>query len=142
VGEIEPMISDDDEQDQFLTDHRWAVLTSLRRDGQPVSSLVAYARDGDTLIISTPGTTFKRRSLERDPRATLCVISNSEPFNFVSVEGRVEVETNNLVETTRKVFIGIADTGYSEPDDLEGWLASQERVVLRLKPERVTGVIR
>ena len=136
------MITENQAQDQFLTEHRWAVLTSLRRDGQPVSSVVAYAREGDTLIVSTPGTTFKRRSLARDPRATLCVISNGEPFNFVSVEGRVEVETANLLEGTRKVFAAIADVGYEEPADLPDWLERQARVLLRLHPERVTGVIR
>ena len=136
------MITDNATQDQFLSEHRWAVLTTLRKDGHPVSSVVAYARDGDTLIVSTPGATFKRRSLDRDPRATLCVISNSEPFNFVSVEGRVTVETEDLVEGTRKVFAAIADTGYSEPEDLERWLEQQQRVLLRLHPERVTGVIR
>ena len=136
------MITDNAAQDQFLTDHRWAVLTSLRKDGQPVSSVVAYAREGDTLIVSTPGATFKRRSLARDPRATLCVISNSEPFNFVSVEGRVEVQTDELVSGTRAVFAAIADVGYTEPEDLEDWLRSQQRVLLRLHPDRVSGVIR
>ena len=130
------------------------ILRALAR--RPITALLALPFSGcaDTVTFrapsnsptirdrDAPGTTFKRRSLDRDSRATLCVISNSEPFNFVSVEGRVEVETNNLIETTRKVFIGIADTGYNEPDDLEAWLESQERVILRLKPERVTGVIR
>ena len=136
------MITDNAAQDQFLTEHRWAVLTTLRKDGQPVSSMVAYVREGDTLIVSTPGTTFKRRSLDLDPRATLCVISNTEPFNFVAVEGRVEVQTSDLLPGTRKIFAAIAEVGYSEPEDLEGWLEREQRVLLRLHPERVSGVIR
>ena len=136
------MITDNAAQDQFLTNHRWAVLTTLRRDGQPVSSVVAYVREDDALIVSTPGTTFKRRSLDRDPRATLCVVSNNEPFNFVSVEGRVEVQTTDLVPGTRKIFAAIADVGYSEPADLDNWLEREQRVLLRLHPERVSGVIR
>ena len=136
------MISDNETFDSFISDHRWAVLTTLRKNGQPVSSVVAYARDGDTLVISTPGGTFKRRSLARDPRATLCVITNQEPFNFVSVEGPVDIETDNLLEDTRKVFRNIADAGWQEPEDLNGWLRDQQRVILRLRPARVYGVIR
>ncbi len=136
------MIGSNPEQDQFVTEHRWAVLTSLRKDGQPVSSVVAYARDGDTLVVSTPGATFKRRSLARDPRATLCIVSNAEPFNFVSVEGRVAVETTDIEGGTRLVFANIAATGYPEPEDLPAWLEAQQRVLLRLHPERVSGVIR
>jgi len=125
--------------DDFITEHRWAVLTTLRKDGHPVSSWVAYARDGDTLIVSTPGATFKRNSLERDPRITLCVTNDAAPFNFVSVEGTAAIETTGLIESTRMVFSNI---DYDEPPDLEGWLESQARVIIRVHPERVSGVIR
>ena len=73
---IYQMIGENSEFDQFITDHRWAVLTTMRNTGQPVSSVVAYARDGDTLVVSTPGETFKRKSLERDDHATF---SNAGP---------------------------------------------------------------
>ena len=136
------MISENEAFDQFISEHRWAVLTTLRKDGQPVSSVVAYARDGDTLVMSTPGGTFKRKSLARDPRATLCILTNQEPFNFVSVEGPTRIETDNLVEDTRRVFQNIADTGWTEPEDLAGWLKAQQRVIIRLRPDRVYGVIR
>lgn len=136
------MIGDTAQFDEFITDHRWAVLTCLRRHGQPNSSFVAYARDGDTLLVSTPGFTFKRKAIAQDPRITLCITSNAEPFNFVSVEGDAQIETDNLVEDTRKVFNNIKDTGFDEPADLPAWLASQQRVIIRLKPKRVYGVIR
>lgn len=136
------MIGNSETEDEFVSNHRWAVLTTLRGDGQPVSSVVAYARVGDTLIVSTPGMTFKRRSLDRDPRATLCIVSNTEPFNFVSVEGTTTVETEELMEGTRQVFANIADAGYEEPDNLADWLDTQQRVLIRLTPERTHAVIR
>ena len=136
------MIADNQQQDQFITDHRWGVLTTLRADGHPVSSVIAYAREGDTLIVSTPGTTFKRRSLDRDDRVTLCIVSNQEPFNFVSVEGRATIETSELVAGTLRVFENIADIGYQVPDDLDDWLTDQQRVLIRIHPERTHGVIR
>ena len=40
------MISDNQTFDQFISDHRWAVLTTMR-DQEPVNSIVAYAREGD-----------------------------------------------------------------------------------------------
>lgn len=136
------MISDNPDFEKFISVHRWAVLTSLRKDGHPVSSWVAYARDGDTLVVSTPGKTFKRRSLERDPRVTLLISNDAAPFNYVSVEGRADIETDNLVPATRLVFGNIEDSGFEEPADLEGWLKTQERVIIRIFPQRVSGVIR
>lgn len=131
--------------DRFVTGHRWAVLTTLRETAtgsEPVSSVIAYARDGDDLVVSTPGGTFKRRSIERNPRVNLCVISNAEPFNFVAIEGDARVQHENLLEDTRRVFANIRDTGYQEPEDLPGWLEKQRRVILRITPRRVYGVIR
>jgi hypothetical protein len=54
----------------------------------------------------------------------------------------VSIETTDLVRTTRLVFENIRDTGYQEPADLPAWLESQARVILRLMPERVYGIIR
>lgn len=136
------MIGTDPKFDQFITDHRWAVISTLRGSGAPSSTFVAYARDGDTLVISTPGYTFKRKSLARDPRVAVCCCTNKEPFNFVTVEGRATVEKENLVAMTRKVFANIADSGWTEPEDLQGWLDKQDRVILRIHPEKVYGVIR
>lgn len=136
------MISDNEAFENFISEFRWAVLTTLRASGSPVSSVVAYARDGDDLVVSTPGMTFKRKTLENDERVNLCIINNAEPFNFVSVEGRVTIQTDDLVRTTRLVFQNIKDTGYQEPEDFENWLETQQRVILRIKPDRVYGVIR
>ena len=69
------MISDNQAFDDFVSEYRWAVLTTLRKTGNPVSSVVAYARDGDDLLVSTPGMTFKRSTLERDSRVNLCIIN-------------------------------------------------------------------
>ena len=136
------MIGTNDQFDQFISDHRWAVISSVRKSGQPSSSVVAYARDGDTLMVSTPGGTLKRKTLEADPRVTICILTNQEPFNFVTIEGTAQIEHDNLVENTRKVFATLAGTGWEEPGDLQNWLDTQKRVIIRIHPDRVSGVIR
>ena len=78
----------------------------------------------------------------KDSRVNLCIVPNKEPFNFVSIEGDVVIEKENLVRNTRLVFENIKNTGFEEPEDFERWLESQERVILRIKPTRVYGVIR
>jgi len=54
----------------------------------------------------------------------------------------VTIEKEDLVRNTRLVFQNIENTGFQEPEDFEGWLESQQRVILRIKPTRVYGVIR
>ena len=131
-----------EQEQQFVLAHRWAVLTSLRDAGSPVSSVVAYAIDGDALVVSTPGGTFKRRSIEKDGRVNLCIISNAEPFNFVAIEGTAEGTDSDLERQTRLVFANIQGTGFELPADLPGWLAKQQRVILRIAPQRCYSVIR
>ena len=57
-------------------------------------------------------------------------------------EGLAEIEADDLVRTTRLVFENISGTGYEEPEDLERWLQDDGRVILRIRPKRVFGVIR
>ncbi len=136
------MISSNETWDAFITEHRWAVLTGVRANGSPVSSVVAYARDGDDLVVSTPGKTFKRSFLEKNPTLNLCIISNQEPFNFVAIEGTASVNKEDLKRRTRLVFENIEETGYQVPDDLEHWLESQDRVIITIQANRIHGVIR
>lgn len=35
------------EQDAFINKNKWAVVTTLRKDGSPTSSVIFYAREGD-----------------------------------------------------------------------------------------------
>lgn len=128
--------------DRFIGKHRWATLTVLRKSGSPVSSIVAYAVDGDALVVSTPGSTFKRRAMEVDARVNLCIMSNEEPFDFVSIEATGEVLTENIAEATKKVFKNIEAVGYTLPDPLDDWLTQQSRVILRLTVHRRHAVLR
>ena len=135
------MISNNPTYEKFIDDHRWAVITTLRKTGAPVSSVVAYARDSDKLVVSTPGSTFKRASLQNDPRVNLCIVSNSEPFNFVAIEGLAEISKKDLVRKTKLVFEKISDM-YEEPNPLEKWLEEQDRVIIEISASRVSAVIR
>ena len=78
--------------DRFVSENRWAVITTVRKSGQPSSSVVAYAREGDTVVVSTTAPTLKVRTLERNPQVTITVFNDAAPFNFVTVEGRADIE--------------------------------------------------
>ena len=110
--------------------------------GTPASSVNAYARMGDQLVISTQAFRLKTKTLEKDPRITVLVINNQEPFNYVSVKGTAEVMREGIVEATKAVFANLVGTGYTEPPEIEQWIKDQGRVILRVTPTRVSGVIR
>jgi PPOX class probable F420-dependent enzyme len=124
------------EQDAFLRANPWGSLTTLRRDGTPSSTVVVFGTDGDHLLISTRAAFHKVRMLERDARATLTALSGPPAWDFVTVEGTASIERDlaAIEEPTRRVFAAI---GRPAPEDLAGWLSSQGRVILRIRPARV-----
>ena len=54
-----------------MADEQYVSLTTFRRSGEPVSTAVWIARDGDALVVTTPAASGKVKRLRRDPRVEL-----------------------------------------------------------------------
>ena len=72
-------------------------ITTLRRDGQPVSVATWYLLDGDRLLVNMDHTRRRLQHLRDDPRVALTVLDKESWYNHVSVSGRV-VETADDVD--------------------------------------------
>jgi PPOX class probable F420-dependent enzyme len=120
--------------------HR-AVLATLRSDGRPQLSPVTAGIDGDgRVIVSTPGTTAKARNLRRDPRATLCAVTEAFYGAWAQIEGTVEiVEQPESVELLVDYYRRIAGE-HPDWDDYRSAMVRDQRVLLRMTIERATGV--
>ncbi|MCL6643930.1 MAG: PPOX class F420-dependent oxidoreductase [Dehalococcoidia bacterium] len=130
------------EQDALLRQLRWAVVTTLRADGSPASSVVFYAVDGDTIIFSTTADRLKARTLARDPRIAVTALDEGAPHRFVTVEGRAEIDRDDLVPG--HVLVNRAmrrDPAWEPPPGFEERLRRDGRVIIRVHPQRVSGVI-
>lgn len=129
------------EQDEFISKNRWAVVTTLRGDGTPSSSVIFYAREGDELIFSTTRDRLKGKTIARNPRVAVCVLDEGPPFGFVTIEGRATIQSEDIVpghiavnKAMRRVEEFVPPEGYVEGLEKAG------RVIVRVKAERVSGV--
>lgn len=95
-----------EDQDEFVERCVIAILTTLRAHGSPASSMVSFARRADRLFFTTTLDRVKGRSLVRDPRCTVTVINQREPWSFVAVEGHVVVHFDNPPEL-RQLILGL-----------------------------------
>jgi PPOX class probable F420-dependent enzyme len=130
------------DQDKFVREMKSAIVTTLRRDGSPSTSLVFYALDGDDLLFSTTADRLKAKTLSRDPRAAVTVLDEGAPYRFVSVEGRATVERDDIIPghiAVNRVMRNAPD--WQPPEGYEETLRSQKRVIIRVTPERVSGVV-
>ena len=77
---------------EFLSSQHRAVLATRRSDGSPqLSPVVAAVDDDGAILVSTRETAVKARNLARDPRASLCVISDGFYGQWIQVDGTAEI---------------------------------------------------
>ncbi len=130
------------EQDAFVRSMKWASITSLRKDGSPTTSIVFFAVDGDDLIFSTTRDRLKARTLRHDPRAVITVLDEGAPYRFASVEGTASIEEDDIVPGHITVNRAMRkDPNWQPPDGYLETLRSQGRVIIRVTPTRVSGVV-
>ena len=128
---------DADQARAFLADHHRAVLVTLRADGRPQASPVVAAVDVDGKVaISTRETAVKARNARRDPRVSLCVLSDGFHGPWVQVDGTAEiVPLPEAMELLVDVYRRIAGE-HPDWDDFRAAMERERRVVLRFDIER------
>jgi len=117
----------------FLRAHHRAVLATSRADGRPqLSPVLCVADDEGRVLISTRESAVKTRNLRRDPRASLCVFTDSFFGEWVQAEGDAEVISlpdamDLLVDYYRRVA-----GEHSDWADYRAAMVRDRRVIVRI----------
>src|SRR5918999_1226239 len=80
-----------DAQKRFLDEPFVGVVSTIRDDGSPHSTVVWVDEDDGYVEFNTARGRAKPRYLERDPRATLTVVDPQNPYRWLSVTGHAEL---------------------------------------------------
>ena len=130
------------DQDEFVTRSIIAIVTTLRRDGSPSSSMVSFARRGDHLFFTTTMERAKGKMLANDPRATITILNPHEPWSFVTVDGKVTIHRDNPPELQQLILDGADHPDYPWPrTDIEQMISAPGRAIFELVSNRVSGVV-
>lgn len=127
---------------EFLLEHHYAVLSTLRPDGRPALSPVLAALDAeDRVIVSTRETAYKVRHLRRDPRVALCLLAEGFFGPWFQVEGRAEIlELPEAMEPLVDYYRRIS----GEHDDWSAYreaMRAEQRVLVRFGITRAGPVL-
>ncbi|MCL4241582.1 MAG: PPOX class F420-dependent oxidoreductase [Dehalococcoidia bacterium] len=131
------------EQDAFIRSMKWCTVTTLRQDGSPSTSVLFFGLDGDELLLSTTKDRLKAKTLQRDPRIAVTVLDEGAPYRYVSIEGTARIDEEDIVPghvVVNRAMRGVPD--WTPPAGYEETLKSQGRVLIRVTPKRVSGVVR
>jgi PPOX class probable F420-dependent enzyme len=130
----------------WISQRRNGVLITIRKDGRPQSSDIAYHVADDTISISVTDGRAKTKNLRRDPRAVVHVTDPSK-WSYVSFDGTVELTdvasepndaaTDALVEYYR----GVAGEDHPDWDEYRQAMVDDGRLLIRFTPNSVVGQI-
>ncbi|HEX5950637.1 MAG TPA: PPOX class F420-dependent oxidoreductase [Actinomycetota bacterium] len=115
---------------EMLTGRNFGTLVTLNEDGSPHASVIWVDAAEGLVLVNTAEGRVKARNLHADPRTTLLVMR--DPFDWISIAGRVEGVTG---EPEALAHIDALSRRY----DGKPWepVEGQERVVFRIRPERI-----
>ena len=81
-----------EELTEFMRPRHRAVIVTTRRDGRPqLSPVTCGVDDQGRVLVSTYPERAKTHNLRRDPRVSLCVLSDEWDGAYVQVDGEAEV---------------------------------------------------
>ncbi|MGA8106349.1 MAG: pyridoxamine 5'-phosphate oxidase family protein [Nitrososphaeraceae archaeon] len=113
-----------------------AYLTTLSKDGSPHVTPVWAEIVDDLILINTFETSVKNKNIINDKRIALSVVEQSNPFNMVSIKGKVIEQTaegaEEQLKRLAKKYLGIGKYYYRKPN--------HKRIILKIKPEKVMGL--
>lgn len=126
---------DRDELTAFLRPRHRALLSTTRRDGTPQLSPVTCGVDGQgRVVVSTYPERAKTRNARRDPRVSVCVLSDEWDGPYVQVDGDAEVlDLPEALEPLVEYFRAISGE-HPDWDDYRAAMQRQGKSLIRVTP--------
>jgi PPOX class probable F420-dependent enzyme len=110
-----------------------AFIGTLSKDGSPHVTPVWAEMVDDLILINTFESSAKNKHITNDKRIALSVVEQNNPFNMVSIEGRVIEQTaegaDEHLKRLAKKYLGIGRYYYRKP--------AHKRIILKIKPEKI-----
>jgi PPOX class probable F420-dependent enzyme len=122
-----------DAQAQVLKNPNFAFMATLMPDGRPQVSPVWIEYDGKHVLINSEEKRLKVRNLKRDPRISIAIAKQENPYEYVEIRGKVvEMTTEGAaddIDRLAKKYLGQDKYPYNKPGDV--------RIILKIEPIEV-----
>jgi PPOX class probable F420-dependent enzyme len=119
--------------EELLQGKNFCLVSTIREDGSVHAAPVwVDVQDGKPVLNTAEGRAWPR-NLERDPRVTLTVQNMENPYEYVSIRGRVSERTHEgadeHIDSLAKKYMGVDEYPLRQP--------GEQRVIIRVEPEHV-----
>jgi PPOX class probable F420-dependent enzyme len=113
---------------ELLRGKNFAVVATVGDDGRPQTSVVWIDTDGENVVFNTTNSRAKGRNLRKDPRVSVSIWDNDDPYKYLEVEGNAELDENGAAEHINDLSHKYEGQDFRTPVD---------RVIVRVSPDRV-----
>jgi PPOX class probable F420-dependent enzyme len=128
----------------FLAERHQGVLVTLRADGRPQASNIAYSFADQVIRVSVTADRAKTKNLRRDPRASLHVTSD-DFWQFVVADGDADLSPiaaepgDATTRALREVYEHVRGGPHPDWDDFDKAMVRDQRLVISIRPTHVYG---
>jgi PPOX class probable F420-dependent enzyme len=112
----------------LLRGKNFAVVATVGDDGHPQTSVVWIDTDGENVVFNTTNARAKGRNLRSNPRVSISIWDNDDPYKYLEVEGDASLDENGAGEHINDLSHKYSGIDFHTPTN---------RVIVRVKPDRV-----
>jgi PPOX class probable F420-dependent enzyme len=125
-----------EELHHLFQERNLAFVATLSKDGSPHVTPVWTEIVDDLILINTFETSAKNKHITNDKRIALSIVQQNNPFNMVSIKGRVIEQTtegaDEHLKRLAKKYLGIGKYYYRKPN--------HKRIIIKIQPEKIMGL--
>jgi len=121
-----------EQQQEFLDNPYVGVVTTLREDGSPQTTVVWVDREDGLVSFNTAYGRRKPENLAADQRLSLLVLDPNDPYRWLALDGTAELTTDGSdaqIDRLAKKYLGKDEYPWRTPEE--------QRVTVRIRPQRI-----
>ena len=119
---------------KILKKGTFAFLGTVMKDGSPhVTPTWVDMGENNIILVNTAEGRIKQKNTSRDPRVSISMVDDENPYSMVTIKGRVIEQTTKGADE----HIDKLARKYLSIDRYPGHSTQIKRIILKIKPERV-----
>jgi PPOX class probable F420-dependent enzyme len=112
----------------------FAFVSTLMKDGYPQITPTWIDIEDSNILINTAIGRIKQKNVSRNPKLSLAIIDQNNPYDMVTVRGKVMEQitgdaADEHIDKLAKKYLG--------KDKYPNIMPGEKRVILKVKPEKV-----
>ena len=119
---------------KFFRGKHFAFIGTINKDGSPqvTPTWIDLQEDGKLLINTAEGR-IKQKNVSRDPRVSISIINEENPYSMVTIKGRVIGQTTNGADE----HIDNLAKRYLNAEKYPSHSSTVKRIILEIQPEKI-----